>query len=360
MRPALPAVLAAILATPSVRAQPAEPPARPRPGSADQPAARPAPAPVPARPAKPKPWEKGVTAAKRATANRCYRQGNRLFGKGQYAKAMVHYRRAARSWEHPSIQFNMAVCYIELDRPLKALTTLNKALRFGQGPLTDELYIQAKRYRKLLKGRLAFVKVSCEESGAQVTLDGKVLFTGPGTAERVVVPGLHQVVASMEGFVTLSKTLSLFSGKKTEVTLKLVRLETVVVHKRRWRRWIPWTVFGAGAAVALTGLPLILKARSDYDKYDRIIADKCDRGCATGDIPSDAKRAKKSGDGAYYSSIAMFSLGAATLAAGIVLIVLNQPRKVEREGIPSSRPAGLTLLPAVWPNGGMLTTGFAF
>jgi hypothetical protein len=351
VRSALPTVLAVILATPIVRAQPAEPPAQP------------APSPAPARPAKPKPpkpWEKGVTAAQRATANRCYKQGNQLFGKGQYAKALGHYRRAARSWQHPSIQFNMAVCYIELDRPLDALATLRKALRFGQGPLTDELYVQAKRYLKLLKGRLAFVKVSCKEPDAQVTLDGKVLFTGPGTAERVVVPGLHQVVASKQGFVTLSKTLSLFSGKKTEVELKLVRLETVVEHKRRWRRWMPWTVFGAGAAIALTGLPLILKARSDYNKYDRIIADECDRGCATGDIPSDAKRAKKSGDAAYYSSITMFALGAATLAGGIVLIVLNQPRKVEREDVPSSKPAGLTFLPVFWPNGGMLTTGFSF
>ena len=344
-------MLAALLAAPGVRAQPAEPPA--------QPAVPPVPA-RPARPKPPKPWEKGVAAAQRAAANRCYKLGNQLFGKGQYAKALGHYRSAARSWQNPSIQFNMAVCYIELDRPLDALTTLRKALRFGQGPLTDELYTQAKRYLKLLKGRLAFVKVSCKEPGAEVTLDGKILFTGPGTAERVVVPGLHQVVASKKGFVTLSKTVSLFSGKKTEVKLNLVRLETVVEHKRRWRRWIPWTVFGAGAAVALTGLPLILKARSDYDKYDRIIADKCDRGCATGDIPSDAKRAKKRGDAAYYSSIAMFTLGAVTLAGGIVLIVLNQPRRVEREDVQSSSPAGLTFLPVVWPNGGMLTTGFSF
>ena len=71
------------------------------------------------------------------------------------------------------------------DNPLRAAVTtylhLEKALAYGAAPFdTPELYTQGLTYRKLLDGRLGALTIACREKGAQVSLDGKLLFTAPG------------------------------------------------------------------------------------------------------------------------------------------------------------------------------------
>ena len=364
-------ILAFGFASADAAAQPEEQPGTPPPsGQPGTPPGTPSP---PVAPEKPKPWAKGVNPEQRAEALKWFTKGNGYFEQSQYPQALAEYRKAIRQWDHPAIRYNMAVCFINLDQPVAGWKNLKRALRFGQGPLSDKLYAQAKTYRKLLKGRLAFVKVVCNEPGAEVTFDGKFMFKAPGEAKRVVLPGAHGVVASKEGFMTQKKTANLFPGKETVIDLKLLPIEDAITTKRRWKRYLPWTVFGSGLGVAAIGVGLILKARSDYIKHDDRYGDQCKEGCVTDPdlvttehklYPQNLLDLKKQAKAEYYSSIVFLAAGGATIAAGITLLVLNIPRRVKVEsedmGPGPGKGTGISIFPAVGPNGGMVVTGFSF
>jgi len=210
-------------------------------------------APPPPTPAVEKPWAKGVTPAKRTEALSWFREGNEFFEQSKYGQALVKYQEAIQHWDHPSIQFNLTVCLVHLDRPLEAAQTLERALRFGQGSLSAKLYQEALTYQRLLQGQLARLEVVCSAPGAQVSLDGKPFFSGPGSRKATLLPGDHQVVVSKAGFLTITRSLILFSGRDHRVELKLVPLGTGGrVMKKRWRRpprsspaapWPRWWAF---------------------------------------------------------------------------------------------------------------------
>src|SRR6187401_3178794 len=89
-----------------------------------------------------KPWAQGVAADDQAKALELYRQGNEQFEQAHYLEALAKYEVALRSWDHPSIRYNAAVCLMNLGRIEEAYENLMAALRFGGEPLSAELQKQ--------------------------------------------------------------------------------------------------------------------------------------------------------------------------------------------------------------------------
>lgn len=100
-------------------------------------------------------------------------------------------------------------------------------------------------------------------------------------------------------------------------------------YERRWSAWIPWATVGAGAALGLVGLALKVAAESTIDDFDDEIARACPAGCSEASLP-EAVRGLESRAGTE-DALAMtsFVAGGAGIAAGIVLLILNQPQRVE-------------------------------
>lgn len=314
-------------------------------------------------PAKPKPWAKGVSKERQNKANERYARGNQFFVHEQFAQALEEYEQAVKAWDHPAIRYNMAVCLIRMMRPVEAYHCLLRALRFGRAPLGNQ-YQQAQTYKNLLLGQIGRLKIVCREAGARVTLDGQPILVGPGEHQTVLKPGLHQVVAKKPGFITTTRDVSLFPGKVLTVELKLLPLKSAVKMVRRWKRWMPWTVFAIGGVVAALGVPLILKAADDYNKYDKRFDDACSDlpagGCSSSEIPQDVKDLGKRADAMKYSSYVLFALGGAAAAAGTALIILNQPR-AERQTKPTGPGLRLGMpVPAPVPGGAVVTWGGRF
>src|SRR5262249_2713382 len=117
--------------------------------------------------------------------------------------------------------------------------------------LEGDAYAQGVTYRKLLDARLVRVTIVCSEPNAAVTLDGKLVLTGPGTRNQFLLPGEHQVVATKPGFLTASIT---FVGAPGEVTTKTIAPNrerppaTRIV--RHWAPWLPWAVLTGGVVIA--------------------------------------------------------------------------------------------------------------
>jgi hypothetical protein len=302
---------------------------------------------APEHPARtsPRPWAENVPPAQQEQALLLFGEGNKLFEDSQHVAALAKYREALKVWDHPAIRYNAAVALIHLDQPLNAYENLEPALHYGEAPLGAETYQQALTYRKLLLGQLAELKITCAEQGAEVMLDGQSLFVGPGEAARRLLPGAHQLVARKDGFHTETRALTLLPGRPSEqkLTLQVIRpppTKTV----RRWPVWRPWTVLGAGAVLALVGVPLIIDARSNIDAFDAQVAESCPMGCPPGMIPQTAFDARDRGRVENVMAISLFAVGGALTAGGIALLIANQPRVV-----PAEEPTHASVMPLLGP-----------
>jgi hypothetical protein len=289
-----------------------------------------------------KPWAVGVSAHDQDAALALYRDGNALFADDHYKDALVKYEQALALWDHPAIQYNAAICLINLDRPLDAYVHLEAALRDGAEPIGEEHFKQGQRYRKLLARQVAELEVSCSEPGAEVRLDGKLLFVAPGTTTRPVLVGEHHLVASKPRFQTETRTIVVAPGNKLTIALPLALLPSERRLARRWNKWTPWIVVASGAAIAAAGVPLYLVAQHDYDKYDSAVAAICPQSAlacpdpSRPDLQAAQARALAAIPPSYESNarlasraeIAAFAIGGAIAATGFVMVVLDQPRLV--------------------------------
>jgi tetratricopeptide (TPR) repeat protein len=319
-------------------------------------AAQEPPAPPPAPPpTEPRPWAEGVSDAEQQVALAAFEAGNAEYAESRFAQALARYREAIAHWDHPAIRFNMAVCLINLGQPIEARQAIERALAFGPAPLDPGVHQQALTYRTLLDGQLTHVTIRSDERGAEVTLDGTLLFTAPGSSTMWLLPGKHQVVATKPGFLTYSETLALGSGTTETFDVRLMPLTSTTRTTRRWQPWKPYAVAGAGVLVAgLGGIAYALAAR-DYDRYDEEIREACPRGCNAeqaamlGDVRAIEDRA----DVEQNIARAMFAVGGALALTGGVGLYLNQ-RRTEVIA-PMETP---TIVPR--PGGAIVTLGLAF
>lgn len=260
-----------------------------------------------------KPWAKDVPQAKQDRAFSLYEEANKLFADGDYKRALEKYEAAIAEWDHPSIRYNLAVCLINLDRPVDAYQNLTLALRYGEEPLGKDLYNEGLNYQKLLAKQVAEIEVTSKDPGARVSLDGKPLtLVGGHASTMVAVNESHEVIASKPGYQTMRRPLDkLPAGEKTAIEIKLQALET--------GHWKPWAVIAGGAVVAGAGAYVYGLARSNIADYEKAVELRCP--CASdADLGADADLP----DRAHTKEIAaysMFALGGVTIATGVVLMV---------------------------------------
>jgi len=302
----------------------------------------------------PKPWAAGVSEAEQTTALALYKKANTEFEEARYGQALAMYRDAIKHWDHPAIRFNMVVCLVNLDQPLEAYDDLEAALKYGADPFSSETYAQGLTYKKLLQGQLARLQVTSKEPNAEITLDGAKLFTAPGEATKLAMPGNHQLVATKPGFLTTTIPLVLMGGKTSVLDVTLTHLAPTTIV-RRWSPWKPWLAVGGGAALLITGGLLEARSYSNFQTYNREFDAACAHGCGgptqpavPDSIDSREHRARIENDAA----IAMFVGGGAALIVGAIGVYLNQPHEAVEKP--------MTVTPVVMPGAAALLVGGSF
>lgn len=274
--------------------------------------------------AEDKPWAAGVSAENQKAALDLYNEGAAAFAQGDYKVALDIYGRGLLLWDHPALRYNMAVCLINLDRPVEAYDNLERAMRFGEAPLGPDLWKQGQSYEKLLAGRIAEIEVSAEP-GASVSLDGKPL---AGTAQRVLT-GDHQIVVEKPSYQTETRAVRLNAGDHVTIKIELKPVAVARTLHRRWARWVPWTVLGGGVVVAGVGVPMLIAAGSSFDAYDRAVVAGCQHGCKEGDpATAHVMDLKSHAEFQNTTAISLFAVGGAIAATGFVMVILNQPHLV--------------------------------
>jgi hypothetical protein len=301
------------------------------------PTVTPPPSPAPATDAaEVPPWVGDVPPEIRTQANDLYEAGNELFGKQAHALALEKYKAALALWDHPLIRFNAAVTEIRLDRVLEAADDLDSALRFGDKPFKPDLYQQALDYQALLKGRVGYVEGSCSQQDATLLLDGKPWITCPGSKKTRVLAGEHVIVGEKKSYLTISKKLQLQGGSTVTEKVTLIPLDSAIILKYPFRKWIPWTTLGAGIGIGLIGVGTYYTGKSGLDQFMADYARDCINGCEEGLTDPKHTLLRNSRSSALFKGdlgIGLMISGGAIAIGGVVFVLLNRPTKLLPGGL---------------------------
>jgi tetratricopeptide (TPR) repeat protein len=274
------------------------------------------------------PWNHGVPIATREAAKDLFLEGNRLFNIPVYKRAAEKYIAALAMWKHPAFYFNLAITQLNLGQDLEARDNLESALRYGQQVLEADRYQEAQKQLKEVQGLLGRIRITCPTAGAEITLDGATLFTGPGTREEWVKATAHQLTARRTEYVTQARRVTVAAGKLETINLLLTKL----VEDRPWTVWKPWAVVGTGVAFAATGgvfHALSLRKFAQYD--DNFLKLTCaSTGCKDDEIRPEMKAQLSRAQLERSLAVGGYIAGGSLIAVGVVLVYLNRPHLVEQ------------------------------
>ena len=234
--------------------------------------------------------------------------------------AIELYEQALALWDNPDIRWNLALALEDLGQYWRAYQQLNSALRWETALGPDRLREVHDRMRVLETQCLARIETYLEEPEAEITLDGKPWLRRANRRSMLVFPGEHYIAATKPGYFPATWTVSVKAGQQAYVALPMTRTE--LIEPRRWSAWKPWAVIEAGIAVAAVGAEFYGRGEVEHR-------------LATGAL----------------------AVGGTAIAAGLVLVWLNQPRAYRTEGRPSSK---IKLTPILLPQRAELSASVRF
>jgi tetratricopeptide (TPR) repeat protein len=315
------------------------------------------------------PWNQGVDLDRRRAAREVFLEANALARKRFFATAATKFRQAIELWPHPAFSYNLALAQLQLDQLIEAHASLQRAVEHGPEPLGDR-YDQARQQIARIESEIGSIEVSCAEPGARVMLDGKVVFTGPGTYRGVVRPGAHQLVAIRRGLAPVVEQLVVSPGEQASLALVFEYPETeVTVKRRRWAAWKPYTVVATGAALVLAGGVLDWHSTRMFDDYDRVFRDTCQvEICLPKMEPQDLADRRARAENEQRLAVIGYAAGGAALATGVVLSYLGRERTYRKrvrlapgeESAPEPSTTSSSIAPLVAPGAIGVSAGFHF
>lgn len=294
-----------------------------------------------------KPWAEGVPLEEQKLANKLYKEANGLFRDSFLTQAVDKYTEALAHWDHPAIHYNLAIALLgsTTEKPLEAHEHLTKALGYDGKALSEDELNEANRYLMLVKQQLITVTIVCEQPEADVFLDGKKQFVGPGKETVLIRAGEHTISASKDGYETAVTTAVIPGGEEKQIELKLYRPEDLTRYSRRFQPWLPYAVAGGGVLIAGIGGLLHTSAMSSYDDYDAAIRDCVEETEGSCEVTPEIQGMRDSGDTKQAIGVTMYVVGAAALVTGLTLLVINRPKpyridgeQAEREGLVGVTP----------------------
>ena len=272
----------------------------------------------------------GVKPSDRDAALKMFHEGNLRLNDGLFAKAGELYVNALKRWDHPAINYNLALAQMNLDQPIEAFDNFTQAIKYGDAPLqSKDKFDHAKDYLLLLNKEIGEVEVTCNKTGARVSVDGKEVFTAPGTYKGKVRAGKHTFVATLEGHPTRIDAPYISPGAPFRIELKLYTVSELTRYSRKWdTTWVPYAVIGGGVAIGVVGGLLELAASNNYKSYDDKVA-ACNAGTAMNGGCAQSKSLtdlKHSGDEQKSAGFVLYGVAAAAVITGSALWFINRPQ----------------------------------
>jgi hypothetical protein len=310
--------------------------------------------------AKGRPWSEGVPLEKRHRAYELFLEGNSIIKEGFFGKAADKYKEAAALWDHPAFHYNLAIAQMNLDQLIDAYERFLAARSHGPRPITTEKFDQAQKYLDMLRKQLGEIEVICNEPGAEVAVDGKPLFAGPGRQRVMVRPGGHRTEATKRGYLPGIEQVVLNPGDSKRITVT-PQLPEYLVTVRRWPEWIPWALVGAGAVVLAGAGTLDHLSTRRFDEFDRDFNARCggvSLGCMDANVPDELHAKLEQGRALQWGGRVTYLIGGVTAMTSVSLLYLNRERIVRERGLLNS--GRMSLNPMLMPHGAGMNAQLRF
>lgn len=310
-----------------------------------------------------RPWAAGVAIEDQKFALEKFRQGNLQLNDGLFANAATLYREALTHWNHPAINYNLALALLNLDHPIEVYDSLEKAIKYGPAPLEKDKFEHAKEYMLLVKQQIAEIDVSCAKAGAKVSVDGKEVFTvkagEPGRYRGRVRVGKHTFVAEKPGYNAQVDAPFIGPGEPFRIELTLYTAEELTRYRRKWQKtWLPYAVVGGGLAVGMIGGVMSLSAKSSYEEFDTEVARCNEASMSGGCTDASVMSIRDSGDTKKTLGYVGYGVAGAAIVTGLVMAYMNRNesyqitadeyRRQEREKVAAK--GAVTFTPVIGPD----------
>ena len=266
------------------------------------------------------PWYQQSNADARLQAQALFEQAVDKHKQLLRDDAMKRYEQALALWDNPDIRWNLALVLEDLGQYLRAHQQLESALRWETALGAERLRDVRDRMQRLETQHLARIKVSSDEPGADIKLDGQPWFRGPECQSTLVVPGEHYISAAKPGYFAVTRPVSVQAGQEIRVALPMDADR--LLETRRWSSWKPWVVVAAGGVVTAVGASLERQAFVHRDAAAAALGGPCElrSGCPPTGSSDTYRRAVTDNR----LAIGAFLAGGATVTVGLTLAWLNQ------------------------------------
>jgi hypothetical protein len=211
-----------------------------------------------------------------------YQRGLSIYAEGEYLLALVEFERAYQLAPNYRVLYNIGQVRIQLGRYSKALEALEAYLKQGGDEINPDRREAVMNDLKMLGERTAKLRVTINEPGAEISIDGVNAGIAPLSEPIVVDAGEHTVEVRKGGFYDKSSFVTLAGREDAEVKVDLVKMPPSGVVERHTDRyvepkadrslmWIGWAATGTLAVGAgVVGYLGVTKAndlesmRTDY------------------------------------------------------------------------------------------------
>lgn len=147
------------------------------------------------------------------------------YERGYFSEAHASFQRAHALNPNARTHWGLGVTAFEGRRYVEALQELGLALASSNKPLTKSQREASEKLIERARGYVASFRVALSPAEARVVVDGVRTLDATQAKRLLLDPGEHELVASAEGYETLSRRVRVQSGddKPLELTLKPTR-----------------------------------------------------------------------------------------------------------------------------------------
>ncbi|WP_433928225.1 PEGA domain-containing protein [Sorangium cellulosum] len=160
----------------------------------------------------------------KSKADAFFKNGKKLFDKGEYAGALVEYQAAFRIAPTKAARASVGACLLKLQRFDEALEAFEATLRDYGAALPPKMKEEVLRQIDILRAVTGAVVITGAELGALIVIDGRLRGEHPAPTPLSVLAGPHFVRVYKEGFAPFEKSIEVAQGQTASLKASLAPL----------------------------------------------------------------------------------------------------------------------------------------
>lgn len=149
-----------------------------------------------------------------------FRRGVELFREGNFAAALIEFRRAYETAPNFNVLYNIGQVCTELGDYASAHRALQKYLDDGGVDIAPARRAEVERDIERLNGRIGYLRIKVSSSNADIAIDDVVIGRSPMDEEVLVNSGRRKVTVNGGGMSGLARMVDVAVGEHAVVALE--------------------------------------------------------------------------------------------------------------------------------------------